>query len=71
MSNKYKVEDLVDNISIDCFKDEIIDLLNLELQINEKKKNNDKLTNSEYFFDTYFVKPSFILRHILYKGDKK
>lgn len=71
MSNKCKIDDVVDNISTDCLKDGIIDLLNLEVQINEKKKNNEKLTTSENFFDTYFVKPSFVLRYISRKVGKK
>lgn len=71
MNKKNKIKDLVENVSIDCLKDEIIDLLNLELQINEKKINNEELTNAEYLFDNYCVKPSFLLRHIMNRVDKK
>lgn len=59
------IEKLVNEISIESFQDELINLLEYELKITEKKINDEKLTQDEYFFDTYFVKPSTIYRILL------
>lgn len=50
----------------------ILDLLEYEKAINIKKINNEKLTEKEYIFDTFMVKPSTVVKHILNnKGDEK
>lgn len=54
------IEKLVNEINISSFQEELINLLEYELKINEKKINKEDLTQDEYIFDTYFVKPSTI-----------
>lgn len=52
------------------FKNEIVELLDYESKINEKKLKGIPLTEDEFIFDTYFVKPSTIVKTILKRGEK-
>lgn len=64
------IEKIVNEIDLSCFQEELINLLEYEKQIDQKKKNNEKLTRDEYFFDTYLIKPSSICR-VLFERSKK
>lgn len=44
------------------FNTYLIDLLDYEIKINEKKLKNIPLTHEELVFDTYFIKPSTLLK---------
>lgn len=45
------------------------DLLNMEYNIEQKKRTGERLTDEEYFYDTYMLKPSILLKCI-YKKNK-
>lgn len=47
------------------FKDEIIKMLGYEMKIKLKKINKEPLTEEEYIFDKYMVKPSTIIKDII------
>lgn len=62
------IEDLIKRKD---FINEINDLLEYEKLIELKKKNNMKLTKEEYIFDTYFIKPSTLIKFILHDAKKQ
>ena len=63
------ISDLMQELIHD-FEDDLSELLNYEMEINEKKIKGIPLTQDEFIFDTYFIKPSTIARTIL-KREKK
>ena len=67
MKKKSKKQD--ENMIIDLINsfntEVIIRPLEFEESINQKKINNEKLTEAEYFFDTYFIKPSTLASFLL------
>lgn len=65
MKNKKIIND--DFIS----SDDIINLLLFENTILQKKIKNQNLTSKEKFFDSFIVSPSFILRDIINRINRK
>lgn len=47
------------------FEDFLIESLDYELKVNEKKIKGEPLTEEEFIFDTYFIKPSTMVNTIL------
>ena len=45
--------------------DDIIDLLLFEINILQKKINNENLTPKEKLFDSYIVSPSSVIRDLI------
>lgn len=65
MKNKKIIND--DYIS----SDDIINLLLFENSVLQKKINNENLTQKEQFFDSFIVSPSFLLRNIIKRVNRK
>lgn len=57
--NKMCMTDVLTGIEIGSM---LCELLDFEAKIDLKKKLGKKLTDKEYFFDTYMLKPSSIYR---------
>ena len=57
--DKFFMTDLLTGIEIGSI---LCELLDYESKIDLKKKLGKKLTDKEYFFDTYMLKPSTIYR---------
>lgn len=64
------IEKLIEDLDIKEIKNGIEEALKYEIAINNKKEVGAKLTKEEYFYDTYTIKPSTILRIILRIGEK-
>ena len=62
------ISEYIEELTSD-FNNELVKLLDYEIKINEKKINGITLTEEEFIFDTYFVKPSTIIKTIM-KRDK-
>ena len=68
MKKEILMSDFIQELTSD-FKNELVELLDYEIKINEKKIKGITLTEEEFIFDTYFVKPSTIIKTIM-KRDK-
>ena len=68
MKKEIRMSDLIQELTSD-FKNELVELLDYEIKINEKKIKGIPLTEKEFIFDTYFVKPITIIKTIM-KRDK-
>lgn len=62
---KKQYENMITNLINSMDTEVIIRSLELEESINQKKINNEKLTEAEYLFDTYFIKPSTLVSFLL------
>lgn len=63
--DEYMISDLINSLDIEV----LIRSLEFEESINIKKINNEKLTEAEYLFDTYFIKPSILLKFLKKEKD--
>ena len=66
--NEKTMSELLSEISFDI-TDELLELLKIEYEIKFKKAKGERLTRDEYFFDTYMISPSTILKCI-YSRDR-
>lgn len=62
--SKKQDENMITNLINSMYTEVIIRLLEFEESINQKKINNEKLIEAEYLFDTYFIKPSTLLKFL-------
>lgn len=67
MKKKSKKQDknMITNLINSIVTEVIIGSLEFEESINQKKINNEKLTEAEYLFDNYFIKPSTLASFLL------
>ena len=63
--SKKQYENMITNLINSMDTEVIIRSLEFEESINQKKINNEKLTEAEYLFDTYFIKPSTLASILL------
>ncbi len=63
--SKKQDENMITNLINSIDTEVIIRPLEFEESINQKKINNEKLTEAEYLFDTYFIKPSTLASFLL------
>ena len=63
--SKKQDENMITNLINSMDTEVIIRPLEFEESVNQKKINNEKLTEAEYLFDTYFIKPSTLASFLL------
>lgn len=63
--NNEKDENMISYLFNSLDIEDLIRSLEFEESINLKKRNKEKLTEAEYFFDTYFIKPRFISKRFI------
>ena len=63
--SKKQDENMITNLINSMDTEVIIGSLEFEESINQKKINNEKLTEAEYLFDNYFIKPSTLASFLL------